>query len=232
MKLSSASAANALGAFLLLSANHPVVAQEEDAATESPFTEEQAACFALEMTSCGACVNAGCLWCRGHATCAPFAFPYGQECVEEGDWEATCDVDEESDNLFSDPLYDAQKWVFDILNVLPAWEQGYTGEGILIQAADSGTDLNHTEFAGRVDWNASCELWMPLILESPHDHGTDVASIAAASADNDKCAVGVAPHATIAACNVFFTGPIHAFTKAIGKLLVWDFHLHLHVRAL
>lgn len=85
-----------------------------------------------------------------------------------------------------------------MINVAPVWNQGITGAGISIRINDEGVDFNHTEFVGKFDFDASCEVYEP---QSPTAlHGTTTASIAAANGDNDSCAVGIAPGANISSC--------------------------------
>lgn len=41
-------------------------------------------------------------------------------------------------------------WGLDMINALPAYLKGYTGKGIVVAVIDSGLDINHPEYAGRV----------------------------------------------------------------------------------
>ena len=55
------------------------------------------------------------------------------------------------------------------------------------------------------DWDASCP--KDVVPKSNADtHGTAVASIVAAVGNNGECAVGIAPQATLSACNALVTG--------------------------
>jgi subtilisin family serine protease len=103
--------------------------------------------------------------------------------------------------MYNDPLYDAQKWVYSMINVEAAWKRGFTGEGVHIRINDDGVDVTNKEFDGRFDADKSCTDYAP----DPADldgHGTSVASIAVGNAGNDHCAAGIAPTATFSACNV------------------------------
>lgn len=102
--------------------------------------------------------------------------------------------------FFDDPRYDEEKWVFDMINIIPVWELGYFGSGIRVRINDNGVQADHPEFENRFDWGASCEENVEPSDNSDY-HGTAVASIVAASGDNGECAVGIAPKASLSACN-------------------------------
>ena len=110
----------------------------------------------------------------------------------------------------SDPDYSAQEWVFQLVNLLPVWKMGYFGKGIRVRVNDDGVNASHPEFIGRFDFNGSCATntiypvqtntttWEPF-------HGTAVAGILGANANNNECSVGVAPQVTLSACNVYLS---------------------------
>jgi hypothetical protein len=108
------------------------------------------------------------------------------------------------DHFFSDPLYTSAKWIFDMINVLPVYEKGFTGKGIRVRINDDGVDKDNEEFKDRYDSDASCDIDGPLD-ETIYNgiHGTSVASIVAAAGNNGMCSVGIAPNATISSCNLF-----------------------------
>lgn len=41
-------------------------------------------------------------------------------------------------------------WGLDVINALPAYLKGFTGKGVVVAVVDSGFDVNHPEYAGRV----------------------------------------------------------------------------------
>jgi len=41
-------------------------------------------------------------------------------------------------------------WGLDMINALPAYQKGFTGKGVTVAVVDSGLDVNHPEYAGRV----------------------------------------------------------------------------------
>jgi hypothetical protein len=49
------------------------------------------------------------------------------------------------ENFFSDPLYATNEWVFDMINVRPAWEKGYFGASVAIRVNDGGFQVDHLE---------------------------------------------------------------------------------------
>jgi subtilisin family serine protease len=65
-------------------------------------------------------------------------------------------------------------------------------------------DANHPDLSAKFDVNASCANYLPLPPTDQDDnaHGTTCASLAAAGG-NSECSVGIAPDATITACNIF-----------------------------
>ena len=73
---------------------------------------------------CDACISKGCSWCDSDAICissgraiptTPFI-----GCTGVID---TCASLSES-NYFSNPLYGAANWIFDMINVKPVWDSG------------------------------------------------------------------------------------------------------------
>ncbi|CAB9496274.1 Furin-like protease 1, isoform 1 [Seminavis robusta] len=160
---------------------------------------------------CNGCVNAaegeGCYWCPGDAVCR--SVPLGPEfwnlhvgheissCPTAQDWQQTCDAALDSDNAFSDPLYDAMKWSYEMINVEPLWQQGITGAGVHVRINDVGFDYQHPEFANNFDPANSCASYNS---DPTGIHGTGVASILAAGGDNDECAVGIAPDVALSMC--------------------------------
>ncbi|BCB75032.1 hypothetical protein Pflav_014420 [Phytohabitans flavus] len=77
-----------------------------------------------------------------------------------------------------------------------AWRAGYDGAGVKIAVLDTGIDLNHPDFAGRI--SASRSFVPGQEVQDHFGHGTHVASIAAGSgaASADKYR-GVAPAAQL-----------------------------------
>lgn len=57
-------------------------------------------------------------------------------------------VPQASSNLADAEYY--ANWGLDMINALPAYQKGFTGKGVTVAVVDSGFDVNHPEFAGRI----------------------------------------------------------------------------------
>lgn len=99
----------------------------------------------------------------------------------------------------ADPLYD-QLWGLRRIGAESAW-QFSRGEGVVIAVIDTGVDLEHPDLVDRLVPGTS------VVGEGPpddeHGHGSLIAGIAAATADNDEGIAGVAPEAMILPVRVF-----------------------------
>jgi subtilisin-like proprotein convertase family protein len=81
------------------------------------------------------------------------------------------------------------------------------GAGIGIRINDDGVDALHLEFSSKFIEASSCSLYLPVVLDAKHSHGTTCASLAAGSGNNDLCSLGIAPNASISACRIILTEP-------------------------
>ncbi|HEV7886001.1 MAG TPA: S8 family serine peptidase, partial [Acidimicrobiales bacterium] len=100
----------------------------------------------------------------------------------------------------NDPAQDRQ-WGMRLIGAPQAWDRG-TGAGVTIAVVDTGVALNHEDLAGRLV--AGTNIVDP--AKPPQDdngHGTHVAGIAAASTNNGRGVVSVAPDAMIMPVKVF-----------------------------
>jgi len=90
------------------------------------------------------------------------------------------------------------------MNVEDAWQQGYTGEGIVVSILDDGVERDHPDLVENYDPQASIDLNDNDKDPSPrydftnsNKHGTRCAGTVAATANNTDCAVGIAHKAKI-----------------------------------
>uniref|UniRef100_A0A9L0R481 Neuroendocrine convertase 1 n=1 Tax=Equus caballus TaxID=9796 RepID=A0A9L0R481_HORSE len=112
-------------------------------------------------------------------------------------------------NLFNDPMWNQQWYLQDTrmtaalpkldLHVIPVWQKGITGKGVVITVLDDGLEWNHTDIYDNYDPEASYDF-----NDNDHDpfprydptnenkHGTRCAGEIAMQANNHKCGVGVA----------------------------------------
>jgi len=107
---------------------------------------------------------------------------------------------------FKDPQYEGSRWMYDAINIVDVWEKGLTGKGVTVRINDDGVFVDNKEFEGRFDAvENSCSVYLP--NEGDMDgHGTGVAGILLANANNNLCGAGVAPEAKFSSCNFFAEG--------------------------
>jgi subtilisin family serine protease len=101
----------------------------------------------------------------------------------------------------------------------PAWNAGFTGQGITVAVVDTGVDLDHTGLAGHVtagpDFIVDPTGTTPVTGDA-YGHGTHVAGIIAAN-DSPGGGLGGAPGATILAVRVLNQDGVgSSFTVAQG----------------
>jgi subtilisin family serine protease len=96
----------------------------------------------------------------------------------------------------TDPLYAASQWSMQRVNASRAWlfNTGTmtTGVGVRVAVIDSGIDLSHPEFAGRIVFSKNYVV-PSLPARDDNGHGTHVAGIIAAAQNNGQGISGVAP---------------------------------------
>ncbi|XP_044729476.1 furin-like protease 1 [Chrysoperla carnea] len=90
------------------------------------------------------------------------------------------------------------------MNVLPAWEEGITGKGVVVTILDDGLEKDHPDLIRNFDPLASYDVNnhdedpMPRYdMIDSNRHGTRCAGEVAAAANNTLCAVGVAYGASV-----------------------------------
>ncbi|XP_066929242.1 PC3-like endoprotease variant B [Clytia hemisphaerica] len=115
--------------------------------------------------------------------------------------------------LFNDPKFGDQWYLNNVgqstgppgvdLNVLPVWQSGITGRGVVVCVLDDGVDHNHDDLRDNYDQKASYDFNDMDSDPKPRDsdpdncHGTRCAGEIAAAGNNSVCGVGVAYEANI-----------------------------------
>lgn len=100
-----------------------------------------------------------------------------------------------ADTYPTDPYFDRQ-WNMLRVNAPAAWDLTMGSDSIVVAVVDSGIDLSHPEFAGRIlaghDYVRG-----DAIPNDEHGHGTHVSGIIAAAANNGIGVAGLAPNVKI-----------------------------------
>ena len=98
------------------------------------------------------------------------------------------------------------------INVVPAWNLGYTGAGVLVAVNDTGTQLFHPDLINNLNpalrYNAitGTNNPSPNLLEPQAPHGTAVAGLIGATANNGLGGTGVAPGVSLVPVRLIGTG--------------------------
>lgn len=131
-----------------------------------------------------------------------------QETDEEGipslaEYEQTLNEMDGYKDLFLQPTDGSYQWFHTTIGSPYAWDAGYTGSGVKVGVVDSGIDSNADLDANVFGEKDFCD-GSSSVTDS-EGHGTHVAGIIAALANNSK-GVGVAPNAKVFDAKVFGTG--------------------------
>ncbi len=112
------------------------------------------------------------------------------------------------ESKINDPLFSKQ-WFLkhgaadgSDMNVIPAWNDGVTGKGVVVTILDDGIQWDHPDLSQNYDPKASTDINDNDDDPMPQDngdnrHGTRCAGEVAAVAFNEYCGVGVAYNASI-----------------------------------
>lgn len=108
------------------------------------------------------------------------------------------------------------------LNVNPVYSTtGLSGYGTIVAVVDSGLEIRHEDLAANVipngSWNFITHTTDPTNGAATGDHGTSVAGIIAAVADNGVGGIGVAPEARLKGFNFVSSNQLEAdYIAALG----------------
>jgi hypothetical protein len=184
-----------------------------------------------EKVSCASCTAAGGVWCSEGAWCAPAALSAAeltalgysgdaQLCPTSASWVSSCSGIATSP-IGDDPMYGAQSWVYDLINVRPVWAENYTGDGVQVVVIDDGIDLTLPDFGpfsegspkfdeagsclgadacsggGTPFQGAACVAGTQTGGGAFGFHGTSMAAVAVGNADS-FCSSGIAPSSRLA----------------------------------
>ena len=118
-----------------------------------------------------------------------------------------------SNITFSDPLFSRQWYLHNQgrpghdINILPVWQQGITGKGVVIALIDDGIDYVHQDLQDSFradlsfDFNTGNQLPIPDPKLRDH-HGTRCAGQLVGRPNNGVCGVGIAPGAQVSALRI------------------------------
>lgn len=114
--------------------------------------------------------------------------------------------------------------IIEEVNAHVAWSRGWTGKGSTIAIMDSGIDLDHSEFAGRIKdtecFTRTCDLNIETVDDTNWaSHGTHVAGIAAAALDG-KGTTGIAPDADLLIGKVAYSNGYFEMPK-LDEAITW-----------
>ncbi|MDQ6727058.1 MAG: S8 family serine peptidase [Actinomycetota bacterium] len=121
----------------------------------------------------------------------------------------------------TDDKYFDQQWNLTQVKATEAWARS-TGSGIVIGVVDTGIDAAHPDLAGKVDAMADCigGTCREGSAKDVKGHGTAVAGIAAATADNGVGIAGVAPDAHLVVAKALGDDG-SGDTEDINKAIEW-----------
>lgn len=78
---------------------------------------------------------------------------------------------------------EGNQWALRMIGAQAAYDRGYTGRGVVVGILDSGLDMTHPEFAGRIaPFSMDAGVGGP-VTQDPEGHGTHVAGIIGAARD-------------------------------------------------
>jgi len=100
--------------------------------------------------------------------------------------------------------YLIDQWYLDKIGVFDAWDTTMGDSGVYVAVLDTGVEIDHPDLAGRIDLARSIDVVdEDGSVQDDDGHGTHVAGIIAAAADNGMYGAGVAPGVKLIIVDVF-----------------------------
>ncbi len=100
--------------------------------------------------------------------------------------------------------YLGYQWYLDKINAYEAWDATMGDAGVHVAVIDTGADLTHPDLAGRILFQTDV-VDTETDAEDDNGHGTHVAGIIAATANNNEGIAGVASNTSLIVVDVFDT---------------------------
>ncbi|MBR5420066.1 MAG: S8 family serine peptidase [Lachnospiraceae bacterium] len=104
------------------------------------------------------------------------------------------------DTYIQDPASESYQWMHDMIGTWSAWSSTMGKEDITVAVIDSGVLATHPDLQGRVEQVQVNDIRPDSYVMS---HGTHVAGIIGATADNGIGVAGIAPKVKILSLNIF-----------------------------
>ena len=120
------------------------------------------------------------------------------EVREYSDW--VREVFRHPDPALTDPSLEEYCWYLDQVGVYPAWNATMGSPEVTVAVIDSSVNASHEELMGRV---TSYDIGKGTYYGA-YGHGTAMAGVIAAAADNGKGGAGIAPDVKILSMNIFY----------------------------
>ena len=133
------------------------------------------------------------------------------ELPEVRDWSGWVqDTFVDPDPYISEPGSTTYQWQHDMINTYAGWNATMSDSSVLVAVIDGTVNGSHEDLRGRVSYE---DIGCGTSLSG--GHGTHVAGIIAASADNGLGGAGIAPNVSILSINIFEYGNKYAETADI-----------------
>ncbi len=128
------------------------------------------------------------------------------------------DYGEYATTTINDPLV-SQQWYLENINVYEAWDYQKTNQAVKVAVIDSGIVTTHPDLRNNIDFaNAYDEYWDRPLIDDISGHGTHVAGIVAAEANNGIGMAGISYNASIVPINVFRIDPVQGAVASTSDI--------------